>query len=81
LLAEECDLVARGMETARALADWYAGRRESLDKRRRMLANGLVALDSSVHEQKLNFHRALITELNRRITVRVVLVLVLLGNV
>lgn len=40
---------------------------ESLDKRRRMLERGIVALDSAVHEQKLNFYRAKIAEINRRI--------------
>uniref|UniRef100_A0A914YTI4 Uncharacterized protein n=1 Tax=Panagrolaimus superbus TaxID=310955 RepID=A0A914YTI4_9BILA len=39
----------------------------SLEKRKEMLNKGMVALDSAVHEQKLNFVRAQVSEVNRRI--------------
>ncbi|KAI6192302.1 hypothetical protein M3Y97_00322400 [Aphelenchoides bicaudatus] len=68
LLDEETEVVEKGMQVTRNLLRWYEDRVESLQKRRRMLDKGMVALDSAVHEQKLNFHRAQITELNRRMT-------------
>ncbi|VDM54607.1 unnamed protein product, partial [Angiostrongylus costaricensis] len=55
------------METALKLCDWYRARLTSLDKRKRLLEQGLVALETAVHEQKLNFLRAHVTELSRRI--------------
>uniref|UniRef100_A0A914HN45 EF-hand domain-containing protein n=1 Tax=Globodera rostochiensis TaxID=31243 RepID=A0A914HN45_GLORO len=67
LLDEEFDIVKMGTKKAQELMDWFAGRTESLEKRKRMLNKGMVALDSAVHEQKLNFHRAQIAEMNRRI--------------
>nr|CAD2169747.1 unnamed protein product [Meloidogyne enterolobii] len=66
-LEEEFQLVIQGHQTAQKLVQWYNGRMESLDKRKRMLERGIVALDSAVHEQKLNFYRAKIAEINRRI--------------
>ncbi|KAI1712035.1 hypothetical protein Ddc_12626 [Ditylenchus destructor] len=66
LLDEEYRVVRKGMETTQSLLDWFEKRVESLEKRRKMLDKGMVALDSAVHEQKLNFYRAQITELGRR---------------
>uniref|UniRef100_A0AC34QGX6 Uncharacterized protein n=1 Tax=Panagrolaimus sp. JU765 TaxID=591449 RepID=A0AC34QGX6_9BILA len=66
-LEEEFDTTKKGIETARKLIEWYEKRLQSLEKRRDMLNRGMVALDSAVHEQKLNFHRAQVSELNRRI--------------
>uniref|UniRef100_A0A1I7WWK3 Suppressor APC domain-containing protein 2 n=1 Tax=Heterorhabditis bacteriophora TaxID=37862 RepID=A0A1I7WWK3_HETBA len=63
---EEADLVRRGLETTNKLSDWYKEKLTSLDKRSRLLNQRLVALDPAVHEQKLNFLRAHVTELNRR---------------
>uniref|UniRef100_A0A914D6P1 Uncharacterized protein n=1 Tax=Acrobeloides nanus TaxID=290746 RepID=A0A914D6P1_9BILA len=68
LLNEEYDLLKKGTETTQKLLEWYEQRLTSLEKRRQMLEKGMVALDSAVHEQKLNFVRAQITELNRRMT-------------
>lgn len=73
----------RGIETTRKLLGWYEQRVASLEKRKQMLGKGMVALvrphsrssitnqilqDSAVHEQKLNFYRAQVAELNRRMT-------------
>ncbi|KAK6009021.1 hypothetical protein OSTOST_26084 [Ostertagia ostertagi] len=66
LLKEEFELVQKGMETATKLLSWYRERMSSLEKRKRLLGHGMVALDVAVHEQKLNFLRAHLTELNRR---------------
>ncbi|CAJ0609303.1 unnamed protein product [Cylicocyclus nassatus] len=66
LLKEELELIQKGMETAVKLCDWYRERLSSLDKRKRLLGQGMVALEVAVHEQKLDFLRAHITELNRR---------------
>uniref|UniRef100_A0A915DM40 Uncharacterized protein n=1 Tax=Ditylenchus dipsaci TaxID=166011 RepID=A0A915DM40_9BILA len=66
LLDEEYRIVQKGVDTTQNLLAWYTSRMESLEKRRKMLDKGMVALDTSVHEQKLNFYRAQITELNRR---------------
>ncbi|PIO69359.1 hypothetical protein TELCIR_08815 [Teladorsagia circumcincta] len=66
LLKEEFELVQKGMETATKLLSWYRERMASLEKRKRLLGHGMVALDVAVHEQKLNFLRAHLTELNRR---------------
>ncbi|KJH43983.1 hypothetical protein DICVIV_10001 [Dictyocaulus viviparus] len=68
LLKEELELIQKGMETAVRLCDWYRTRMVSLDKRKHLLGRGMVALETAVHEQKLNFLRAHVTELNRRIT-------------
>ncbi|KAJ1352140.1 hypothetical protein KIN20_008340 [Parelaphostrongylus tenuis] len=67
LLKEELELVQKGMEMAQKLCEWYRARLMSLDKRKRLLGQGLVALETAVHEQKLNFLRAHVTELSRRI--------------
>ncbi|KAE9414108.1 hypothetical protein Angca_000876, partial [Angiostrongylus cantonensis] len=67
MLKEELEIVQKGMETALKLCDWYRARLTSLDKRKRLLGHGLVALETAVHEQKLNFLRAHVTELSRRI--------------
>ncbi|KAK0401074.1 hypothetical protein QR680_015581 [Steinernema hermaphroditum] len=56
----------RGVDVTNRLLSWYSDRLTSIAKRREMLNKGIVALDTSVHEQKLNFVRANITELNRR---------------
>jgi len=68
LLNEEHELLKKGIETSHKLLEWYEQRLATLDKRKQMLEKGMVALDSAVHEQKLNFVRAQITELNRRMT-------------
>ncbi|TKR73934.1 hypothetical protein L596_021177 [Steinernema carpocapsae] len=68
LLEEERELMQRGMDNTNRLLQWYSERLTSIAKRREMLNKGIVALDTSVHEQKLNFVRANITELNRRMT-------------
>ncbi|KAE9552053.1 hypothetical protein FO519_004744 [Halicephalobus sp. NKZ332] len=67
LLEEELDTTKKGLEKAQKLIEWYSKRMITLDKRKEMLNKGMVALDSAVHEQKLNFLRAQITELNRKI--------------
>ncbi|CAD5233412.1 unnamed protein product [Bursaphelenchus xylophilus] len=66
LLKEEGKIVQKGLEVTKQLLKWYDERVDSLEKRKRMLKKGMVALDSAVHEQKLNFQRAQITALNRR---------------
>ncbi|CAD5229696.1 unnamed protein product [Bursaphelenchus okinawaensis] len=66
LLKEEGQIVQKGLEVTKQLLKWYEDRIQSLEKRKRMLNKGMVALDSAVHEQKLNFQRAQITALNRR---------------
>uniref|UniRef100_A0AC35UA40 Uncharacterized protein n=1 Tax=Rhabditophanes sp. KR3021 TaxID=114890 RepID=A0AC35UA40_9BILA len=66
-LEEEKDILNRGLENTKQLLLWYEERWETLKKRKDMLNRGLVALDTSVHAQKLNFLRAQITNLNNRI--------------
>ncbi|CAI5456074.1 unnamed protein product [Caenorhabditis angaria] len=60
-------MLKRGQDQANKLLDWYKERLQSVQKKARLLQQGSVSLDSAVHEQKLNFLRAHITELNRRI--------------
>ncbi|VDK27678.1 unnamed protein product [Gongylonema pulchrum] len=67
-LDEEKEMINRGLKNAKKLVGWYNERLRSLQKRANLLARGLVAVDSAVHEQKLNYLRAHIAELNRRIT-------------
>uniref|UniRef100_A0A1I8AI62 Spermatogenesis associated 18 n=1 Tax=Steinernema glaseri TaxID=37863 RepID=A0A1I8AI62_9BILA len=66
LLEEEREIMQRGVDVTNRLLSWYSDRLTSIAKRKEMLNKGIVALDTSVHEQKLNFVRANITELNRR---------------
>ncbi|CEF63368.1 Hypothetical protein SRAE_1000163000 [Strongyloides ratti] len=66
-LEEEGEILNQGLENTRALLEWYQNRWNALKKRKNMLDRGLVALDTAVHEQKLNFLRAQITILNNRI--------------
>ncbi|CAJ0583416.1 unnamed protein product, partial [Mesorhabditis spiculigera] len=66
LHGEEEELIRRGLETANRLAEWYKERKETIERRQRLLEKGCVSLDTAVHEQKLNFLRAHVTELNRR---------------
>ncbi|CAD6187343.1 unnamed protein product [Caenorhabditis auriculariae] len=54
-------------DQAGKLLEWYKERLLSIQKKARLLQQGIVALDPAVHEQKLNFLRAHTTELNRRI--------------
>ncbi|CAB3399734.1 unnamed protein product [Caenorhabditis bovis] len=63
---EESDVLKRGQEQANKLIEWYKERLQSVQKKARLLQQGSVSLDPAVHEQKLNFLRAHITELNRR---------------
>uniref|UniRef100_A0A7E4ZWJ6 Uncharacterized protein n=1 Tax=Panagrellus redivivus TaxID=6233 RepID=A0A7E4ZWJ6_PANRE len=58
----------KGSEAAQKLLTWYQERLTSLERRRALLDKGMVALDSAVHEQKLNFIRAQVTEMTRRIS-------------
>ncbi|CAI2356721.1 unnamed protein product [Caenorhabditis sp. 36 PRJEB53466] len=64
---EESDMLKRGQDQASKLLEWYKERLLSVQKKARLLQQGSVSLDPAVHEQKLNFLRAHITELNRRI--------------
>uniref|UniRef100_A0A8R1DPN2 Uncharacterized protein n=1 Tax=Caenorhabditis japonica TaxID=281687 RepID=A0A8R1DPN2_CAEJA len=64
---EESDILKRGQDQASKLLEWYKERLLSVQKKARLLQQGSVSLDPAVHEQKLNFLRAHITELNRRI--------------
>uniref|UniRef100_A0A915A7L1 EF-hand domain-containing protein n=2 Tax=Parascaris univalens TaxID=6257 RepID=A0A915A7L1_PARUN len=68
LLEEEKEIVNRGIDNAQKLLAWYNERLASLEKRTRLLNKGMVTLDTAVHEQRLNYLRAHISELNRRIT-------------
>uniref|UniRef100_A0A0M3INM7 CCDC92 domain-containing protein n=1 Tax=Ascaris lumbricoides TaxID=6252 RepID=A0A0M3INM7_ASCLU len=68
LLDEEKEMVNRGIDNAQKLLAWYNERLASLEKRTRLLNKGMVTLDTAVHEQRLNYLRAHISELNRRIT-------------
>ncbi|MFH4977502.1 hypothetical protein AB6A40_004211 [Gnathostoma spinigerum] len=67
-LEEEKDLIQRGVDTANKLLLWYSDRLDSLQKRRRLIRSGIVAVDAAVQEQRLDFLRAHISELNRRST-------------
>ncbi|KAL3989354.1 Adenomatous polyposis coli tumor suppressor family protein [Acanthocheilonema viteae] len=67
-LEEEKALINRGLETAKRLTGWYCERLKSVQKRSSLLDRGLVPVDGAVHEEKLNYLRAHIAELNRRIT-------------
>lgn len=64
---EESEMLKRGQDQASKLLEWYKERLLSVQKKARLLQQGSVSLDPAVHEQKLNFLRAHITELNRRI--------------
>jgi len=66
LLDEEKELVRRGLDTCSKLVNWYNERLTSLEKRSEFLGRGMVALDSAVHEERLNYLRAHVTEVNRR---------------
>ncbi|GMT32048.1 hypothetical protein PFISCL1PPCAC_23345 [Pristionchus fissidentatus] len=68
LHVEEEEIIQKGLEKACRLVDWYKERRETIEKRQRLLHKGVVALDSSVPEQRLNFLRAHVSELNRKAT-------------
>ncbi|VDM23988.1 unnamed protein product [Toxocara canis] len=68
LLEEEKEVVNRGIDNANKLIAWYNERLASLEKRTRLLNKGMVTLDTAVHDQKLNYLRAHVSELNRRIT-------------
>ncbi|VDK66022.1 unnamed protein product [Anisakis simplex] len=83
ILKEEEDIVNRGIDNATKLLAWYNERLCSVQKRSRLVNKGMVSLvgfhliasfgvflsnDTSVHEQKLNYLRAHISELNRRMT-------------
>ncbi|GMR32603.1 hypothetical protein PMAYCL1PPCAC_02798, partial [Pristionchus mayeri] len=66
LHAEEEEIIQKGLEKACRLVDWYKERRETIEKRQRLLHKGVVSLDTSVPEQRLNFLRAHVSELNRK---------------
>uniref|UniRef100_A0A1I7V9B5 Uncharacterized protein n=2 Tax=Loa loa TaxID=7209 RepID=A0A1I7V9B5_LOALO len=66
-LEEEKTIINRGLENAKRLAAWYCERLKSIEKRSSLLDRGLVPVDDAVHEEKLNYLRAHIAELNRRI--------------
>uniref|UniRef100_A0A0N5BU01 Uncharacterized protein n=1 Tax=Strongyloides papillosus TaxID=174720 RepID=A0A0N5BU01_STREA len=66
-LEEESKILNQGLENTKALLEWYQNRWNAVKKRKSMLDRGLVALDTAVHEQKLNYLRAQITILNNRI--------------
>uniref|UniRef100_A0A914W041 Uncharacterized protein n=1 Tax=Plectus sambesii TaxID=2011161 RepID=A0A914W041_9BILA len=66
LLDEETELVRRGLDTCSKLVNWYNERMTSLEKRSEFLGKGMVALESAVHEERLNYLRAHVTEVNRR---------------
>ncbi|GMT04176.1 hypothetical protein PENTCL1PPCAC_26350, partial [Pristionchus entomophagus] len=68
LHAEEEEIIQKGLEKACRLVDWYKERRETIEKRQRLLHKGVVSLDTSVPEQRLNFLRAHVSELNRKTT-------------
>uniref|UniRef100_A0A158Q807 Uncharacterized protein n=1 Tax=Elaeophora elaphi TaxID=1147741 RepID=A0A158Q807_9BILA len=67
-LEEEKAIINRGLENAKRLTAWYCERLKSVQKRNSLLDRGLVPVDGAVHEEKLNYLRAHIAELNRRIT-------------
>ncbi|CAG9530307.1 unnamed protein product [Cercopithifilaria johnstoni] len=67
-LEEERAIINRGVECAKRLSAWYCERLKSIEKRSSLLDRGLVPVDGAVHEEKLNYLRAHIAELNRRIT-------------
>ncbi|VDM91901.1 unnamed protein product [Litomosoides sigmodontis] len=67
-LEEEKAIISRGLENAKRLTAWYCERLKSVQKRNSLLDRGLVPVDGAVHEEKLNYLRAHIAELNRRIT-------------
>uniref|UniRef100_A0A2K6VX20 Uncharacterized protein n=1 Tax=Onchocerca volvulus TaxID=6282 RepID=A0A2K6VX20_ONCVO len=66
-LDEEKAIISRGLENAKRLTAWYHERLKSIEKRTNLLDRGLVPVDGAVHEEKLNYLRAHIAELNRRI--------------
>lgn len=68
LHVEEEEIIQKGLEKACRLVDWYKERRETIEKRQRLLHKGVVSLDTSVPEQRLNFLRAHVSELNRKTT-------------
>uniref|UniRef100_A0A915PL75 Uncharacterized protein n=1 Tax=Setaria digitata TaxID=48799 RepID=A0A915PL75_9BILA len=67
-LEEEKAIISRGLESTKRLTAWYNERLKSIQKRANLLDRGLVPVDEAVHEEKLNYLRAHIAELNRRIT-------------
>ncbi|VDN50940.1 unnamed protein product [Dracunculus medinensis] len=68
LLNEEKDVINRGVDNANKLLAWYNDRLKSLEKRSELLKKGMVLLNPAVQEQKFDYLRAHISELNRRIT-------------
>ncbi|MCP9257279.1 hypothetical protein DINM_000532 [Dirofilaria immitis] len=66
-LDEEKAIINRGLENANRLTSWYLERLKSIEKRTSLLDRGLVPIDEAVHEEKLNYLRAHIAEINRRI--------------
>ncbi|KAK6111820.1 Adenomatous polyposis coli tumor suppressor family protein [Brugia pahangi] len=66
-LEEEKAIINRGLENAKRLTAWYCERLKSVEKRSNLLDRGLSPVDGAVHEEKLNYLRAHIAELNRRI--------------
>lgn len=46
-------MIERGLKVTRSLLQWYEDRMESLQKRRRMLEKGMVALVSFNRTRKL----------------------------
>ncbi|PAV78076.1 hypothetical protein WR25_09271 [Diploscapter pachys] len=65
---EEMDLLENGQRTAERFVAWYRERREAAARKQRICSqNGHVIVESAVQEQQLNYLRANLAELNRRI--------------
>ena len=67
MMGEEEELLERGLAAAAKLSNWLNGRLSSLRTRAKLLGKSMVPLDSAVHEEKLNYLRAHVAELSRRI--------------
>jgi len=66
LMQEEKDLLIKAADTSTRLHNWYNERLSSLETREKLIGKSMIPVDFAVHEEKLNYLRAHITEVNRR---------------
>jgi len=66
LMQEEKELLKKAADTSNRLHNWYNERLSSLETREKLVGKSMIPVDFAVHEEKLNYLRAHITEVNRR---------------
>ncbi|KRX41018.1 Suppressor APC domain-containing protein 2 [Trichinella nativa] len=67
LMEEELSILEQGQDKANRLINWYHERLSALKTRNKLMGRSLVTLELAVHEEKLNFLRSQVSDLNRRI--------------